>query len=131
MAITIETHERIRPTTGKRGPAVLPIWGPATISVAAEDVAGEVQAAHSIRARGKLHAARWHMEDGRSASYIEDETDTDAGRNFVRDAVRVAAPASKQENLRVRVIERNSLIRRVGFDPEGLGNVQPNGFGDL
>jgi hypothetical protein len=71
------------------------------------------------------------MADGRSASYIEDETDTDAGRNFVRDAVRVAAPASKQENLRVRVIERNSLIRRVGFDPEGLGNVQPNGFGDL
>jgi hypothetical protein len=42
-------------------------WGPATISVPAEDLAGEVQAAHSVRARGKLHAARWHMEDVCSA----------------------------------------------------------------
>jgi hypothetical protein len=69
-----------------------------------------------LRARGKLHAARWHMEDGCSASYIEGvrplccrRTQAGAGRNFVRDAVHAAAPASKQENLS-RVMERNSLV---------------------
>lgn len=59
------------------------------------------------------------MADACSASYIEhvrslqewrkypavlavaDETQAGVGRHFVRNAVHVAAPASKQENLRV------------------------------
>jgi hypothetical protein len=45
--------------------------GPATISVPAEDLTGEAQAAHSVRARGKLHAACWHVQYIRSTRRIE------------------------------------------------------------
>jgi hypothetical protein len=92
---------------GKSGPGRVANWSPATISVPA----GEAQAT-----RSELRAARWHMEDVCSASYIEhvralqdvrqclavaDETQAAVGRHFVRDAVHVATPAPKQQNLRV------------------------------
>jgi len=95
-------------------------WGPATISVPAEDLAGEVQAAHSVRARGKLHAARWHMEDVCSARCIEhvrpleevrkrlavlavaDETKAGVRRNFVRDAAHVGRTGSEAGDPRVQ-----------------------------
>jgi hypothetical protein len=90
---------------------------PAAIGVPAEDLAGEMQAAHGIRASGKLHAARWHMEDVCPARCIEhvppienvrkrlavlavaDETKAAVRRNFVRDAAHVSAPAAKRELL--------------------------------
>src|SRR5262245_34342845 len=90
-------------------------WGPATIGVPAEDSAGEVQAAHGIRARGQLHAARWHVDDFCPACCIEDirpfqearkrlavlavadETEAGVRRNFHRYAAHVAAPAAKRE----------------------------------
>jgi hypothetical protein len=92
-------------------------WCPATLSVPAEDPAGEVQAAHGLRAGGKLHAARRHMEDIRSARSIEhvrplekarkrlavlavaDETEARIWRNLVGDAAYVAAQAAKREIL--------------------------------
>jgi hypothetical protein len=92
-------------------------WRPATLSVPAEDPAGEVQAAHGLGAGGKLHAARRHMEDIRSARSIEhvrplekarkrlavpavaDETEAGIWRNFVGDAAYVAAQAAKREIL--------------------------------
>jgi hypothetical protein len=93
--------------------------GPATIGVPAEDPAGEVQAAHGVSARGKLHAARWQMEDICSARRIEhvrplekarkrlavpaiaDETETCIRTDFVCDAAYMAATAAKRETLRV------------------------------
>jgi hypothetical protein len=53
--------------------------GPATISVPAENLGGEVQAPHGIGARDKLHAARWHMEDICSARCIEYGPSSEAG----------------------------------------------------
>jgi hypothetical protein len=76
-----------------------------------------VQAAHGIRARGKFHAARWHMEDICSARCIEhvppieearkrlavlavaDEAEAGVRPNFVRDAAHMSAPAAKRELL--------------------------------
>ena len=95
-------------------------WGPATISVPAEDPGGEVEAAQGIRARSNLHAARWHMEDICSACCIEhirplqearerlavlavaDEAEAGVRRNLLRHAAHVTAPATKQKILSVR-----------------------------
>jgi hypothetical protein len=74
-----------------------------------------VQAAHGVRARGKLHAARRHMEDICSARRIEhvwpfeearkrlaipavaDETEAGMRRNFVCDAAYVTTLAAKRK----------------------------------
>jgi hypothetical protein len=45
--------------------------GLATIGVSAQDLVGEAQAPHGVRARGQLHAPRRHLEDVRSAGRIE------------------------------------------------------------
>jgi hypothetical protein len=51
-------HERMNEADNREsGAGSVRHWGPATISVPAEDPAGEVEAAHGIRARGQLHAA--------------------------------------------------------------------------
>jgi len=89
--------------------------GPATIGVPAEDLAGEAQAAHSVPARGKLHAASWHLENVCSARCVEhvrpleearerltvlavaDEAEAGGRRDLARDAAHVAAPAPKRE----------------------------------
>jgi hypothetical protein len=104
---------------------------PATISVPAEDLAGEAQAAHSVRARGKLHAARWHLKDVCSARCVEhvrpreearerlavlavaDEAEAGGRRNFACDAAHAAAPAGEQDVLSSGsgLIKRDSLIR--------------------
>ena len=94
--------------------------GSATISVPAEDLAGEAQAAHSVRARCKPHAARWHLEDvcpGRCVEHVRpleearerlavlavaEEAEAGVRRNFARDAAHAAAPAAKREVLRVQ-----------------------------
>jgi len=86
--------------------------GPATISVPAEDVGGEAQAAHSVHARSKLHTTRWHLEDLCSARCVEhvrpleearerlavpavaDEAKAGVRRNFACDAAHAAAPAA-------------------------------------
>jgi len=91
----------------------------ATISVPAEDLTGEAHAAHSVRACGKPHAARWHLENVCSARCVErirplkesrerlavlavaDEAEAGVRRNFARDATHAAAPAAKREVLRV------------------------------
>src|SRR5262249_60035622 len=95
-------------------------WGPATISVPAEDLAGQAQAAHGVGARGKLHAARWHLEDVGSARCVEhvrpfeetrerlavlaiaDKTEASVRRNFPGDAAHAAAATAKREVLGVR-----------------------------
>ena len=92
-------------------------WGAATISVPTEDFAREMQAAYRVRARCKLHAARWHVENICSACCIEhvrsleearkrlavlavaDETGAGVRRNFVCDAAHMAAPAAKRESI--------------------------------
>jgi hypothetical protein len=71
--------------------------------------------AHSVRARGKPHAARWHLENVCSAGCIErirplkesrerlavlavaDEAEAGVRRNFARDATHAAASAAKRE----------------------------------
>jgi len=63
-AISIMAHERMNEADNRKArTGTVADWGPATISVPAEDVAGEVQAAHGVCARGKLHAARciWNI----------------------------------------------------------------------
>jgi hypothetical protein len=118
MAISI--HERMNEADNREvGAGSVADRGSATISVPAEDLAGKVQAAHSIRARGKLHAARWHLENVCSARCIEhvwplkearkrlavlavtNKTEAGVRRNFVRGAAHVAAQAAKREILRV------------------------------
>src|SRR6202011_454215 len=44
---------------------------PATFGVPAQDLAGEAQASHGVRARGELHAPGRHVEDVRSACGVE------------------------------------------------------------
>jgi hypothetical protein len=115
-AISIVAHERMNEADNREArPGGVGDWCPATLSVPAVDPAGEVQAAYGFRARGKLHAARRHMEDIRSARGIEhvrplektrkrlavlavaDETEAGIWRNVVGDAAYVAAQASKRE----------------------------------
>src|SRR5262249_54776912 len=117
-AICIMVHERMNKANNRESRAgSIGDRGPATIRVPAENLAGEVQAAHGIGARGKLHAARWHMEDICSTRCIEHvppieearkrlailavahETEAGLRRNFVRDAAHVSAPAAKRELL--------------------------------
>src|ERR1700722_8073449 len=108
----------------------------ATLSVPAEDLAGELQAAHRVRAGCKLHAARRHMEDICSACGIEhvrpfEETrkrlavpavagETGAGiwPNVVCDAAHVTAPAAKRESILVlrRVTSPVDPTRQIGGD---------------
>src|SRR6516165_6150047 len=45
--------------------------GPATIAVPAQNLVGEAQAPHDVRARGELHAPGRHLEDVRSAGRVE------------------------------------------------------------
>jgi hypothetical protein len=111
-------HERMNEADNRKARAGSVVdWGPATISVPAEDLDGEVQAAHGVCARGKLHAACWHMEYICSARCIEhiwpfeearkclavlavaDETEARVRSNFVCNAAHVAAPAAKREIL--------------------------------
>jgi hypothetical protein len=107
--------------------------GPAAIRGPAEDLAGELEAAHSVRAGGQLHAARRHLEDVCSARGVEHvrpleearerlavpavahETEAGVGRNVVRDAAHAAAAAAKREGYRVQSHERSSLIPGVRF----------------
>ena len=90
--------------------------GPATLRVPAEDPAGKLQAADGVRARGKPHAPRRHMEDIRSTARIEhvrpseetrerlavvavaDEAEACVRRDVVRGAAHMAAPAAKRES---------------------------------
>lgn len=87
--------------------------GPATIRVPAEDLAGEVQAAQSIRACDKLYATRWHLDYVSAASRVEhvrppekareglavlaiaDEAEAGGRRNLAGNAAYAAAPAAK------------------------------------
>ena len=115
--------------------------GPATISVPAEDLAREAQAAHSVRARGKLYAARGHLKDVRSTRRIEhirplqetrkrlailavtDEAEAGIRRNFMRDASHMATPATKQEILGA-VIHKTCLVDPTcRFDCERQGSL--------
>src|SRR5207244_3557762 len=94
--------------------------GAAAIGVPAEDLAGEAQATHRVRAGGQRHAARWHLEDVRGACCVEhvrpleeareslavlavaDEAEAGRRGNVARDALHTAAPAAKREILRGR-----------------------------
>ena len=121
MTISIVTHERMYEADNREARAgSVADWGLATISVPAEDCAGKAQAAHTILARSKLEAARWHVEDVCSACCVEhvgslekacerltvlavaDEAEAGVGRNFIRDAAHVATPAAKREIPRVQ-----------------------------
>ena len=88
---------------------------PTTISVPTEDLAGELQATHSVLARSKLHATSWHLENVCSARCVErirppeearerlaapavaEEAEAGVRRNFTRDAAHAPAPAAKCE----------------------------------
>jgi len=114
--ISIVVHERMNDADNREARAgSIGDRGPATVGIPAEDLAGEVQAAHRVRARGKLHTARWHMEDVRSARRIEhvwpfeearkrlaisavaDKAEAGIRCNIVCDAAHVATPAAKRE----------------------------------
>jgi hypothetical protein len=117
-AVSIKAHERVNePDNREARTSSVADWGAAAISVPTEDLAGEMQAAHRIRARCKLNAARRQMEDICSACRIEhvrlfeearkrlavlaiaDETEAGVRRNFVCDAAHVTAPAAKRESI--------------------------------
>ena len=85
--------------------------------VSAEDLVGELQAVHRVRARCKAHATRRHMEDICSAGGIEHvgsfkearkrlaipavaaETEAGVRPNFVGGAAHVTAPAAKRKSI--------------------------------
>ena len=87
----------------------------ATFRVPAENLAGDMQAANSVCARGKFHAACWHLEDIRATRCIEhvrplkkvrerlaipavtNKTKAGMRRNLIGDPAHVAAPASKRK----------------------------------
>ena len=115
-ATSIVAHERMNEADNRKARSrSVGDWCPATLSVPAEDPAGEVQAAHGVRASGKFYAARRHMEDIRSPRSIEhvrplekarkrlavlavaDETEAGIWRNVVGDAAYVAAQAVKRD----------------------------------
>ena len=112
-AVSIKAHERMNESDNREArTGRVADWGAATIGVPTEDLAGEMQAAHRVRAHCKLHAARRHMEDICSAfehvrSFKEarkrlavlavaDETKAGVRRDLVCDAAHVAAPAAKR-----------------------------------
>jgi hypothetical protein len=116
MAVSLVAHERMYEADNRKSrPGSIANWGPTTIGVPAEDLAGETQASHRVRASGKLHATRWHLENVRSACCVEhvrplqearerlailaiaNEAEASGRRNPARDAVHVAAPAPKRE----------------------------------
>src|SRR5262249_45839263 len=71
-AIGIDADERMNDANNREARAGgVADRRPATVGVPAEDLAGEVQTAHGVRARGKVHATRWHLEDVCSARSIE------------------------------------------------------------
>jgi len=88
---------------------------PTTIGVLAEDFAGETQAAHSVRARDKLHAAGRHLENICTTRRVEhirtfqkprerlaipavaDEAEPSGRRNLARNAAHAGAAAPKRE----------------------------------
>jgi hypothetical protein len=112
-SVSWSMKEWIRPTAG----GGVADRGPATIGVPAEDLAGEAQAAHGVGARGKLHAARRHLEDVCPARCIEhvrplekarerlailavaDKSEAGGRCNLACDAAHVAAPAPKRQVL--------------------------------
>ncbi len=114
--VNLVAHERMNQTDNWEARAnSVANRGPATIGVPAEDLAGEAQAAHSVRAPGKLHAAGWHLENVCSARYVEhvrpleearerltvlavaDEAEASGRRNLARQSAYAAAPAPKRE----------------------------------
>src|ERR1700745_1566999 len=84
----------------------------ATISVPAEDLTGEAQAAHGVDARGQFHAAHRHLEDVCSSRCVEyvrafeearehlaviavtDEAKARMRRNLICNAAHAAATAA-------------------------------------
>jgi len=71
-AIRILAHERMDEADNREARAGrVANWGQATLRVPAEDLSGEMQAAHGVGSGNKLHAARRHMEDIRSSCFIE------------------------------------------------------------
>src|SRR5262245_49049070 len=89
--------------------------GSATIGVPAQDLVGEAQAPHGIRACGELHAPGRHLENVRSAGPVEhvpppqearerlavltvaDETEPGGRGDIARNAAHVTAPAAKRK----------------------------------
>jgi len=149
-AIGIVVHERMNEADNRKARARgVADRGPATISVPADDLAGEAQAAHSARSRGELHATCWHVEDVSSTCRIEhvrplqearkrlavlavaDETEAGVRRNFMRDAAHMAAPAAKREMLGALSHKTELVDPTVGSIPTAWGALQVHGFGDL
>jgi hypothetical protein len=116
--------------------------GPAAIGVPAQDLVGEAQAPHGLRACGELHASGRHLEDVRSASRVEhvrslEETREHlavpaianeaeaAGRGDVaRDAAHAAAPATKRE-VQGHALHRTERLRGRGVGYRFYGHVKP------
>src|SRR5262245_14709937 len=70
--VGLVAHERVDETDNREARAGSGVTdrGPATISVPAEDLAGETQAAHSVPARNKLHAAGRQLKNVRTAGRV-------------------------------------------------------------
>jgi hypothetical protein len=119
-AAGIQAHERMNESDDREArTGSIADGGPATIRVPSEDLAGELQAAHRVRACCQLHTARRHVEDIRSSRCIEhvrsfeearkclavaavtNETEPGVRCNFVCGTTHVAAPATKRESIRV------------------------------
>src|SRR5262245_47121317 len=117
MAVSIVAHERMyEPDNRKARPRrSIANRGPATIGVPAEDLTGKPHATHRVRASGKLHATRWHLENVCSSCRVQhirpfekacerltilaiaNEAESSGRPYRVRDALHVAAPAPKRE----------------------------------
>jgi hypothetical protein len=116
MDIGLKAHERVNHSHEREARASsVADRGLTTIGVPAEDLAGQLQATHSVGARRKPHTARWHLENVGSASCVEyvrpieearerltvltvaDEAEPRGWLGLTGGAAHVAAPAPKRE----------------------------------
>jgi hypothetical protein len=104
MAVSLVAHERMYEADNRKArPGSIAKRGPATIGIPAEDFAGETQATHRVRASGKLHATRWHLENVCSACCVEHVRPLEEARERLAIlAIANEAEASGRRNHRAR-----------------------------
>src|SRR5262245_47207795 len=77
---------------------------PATLRVPAEDLVGEREAAHRVRARGDREARRWHLEDVSATGLVEYVSSSEK----MSECLTVLAVADEAEAGRWRDVPRDA-----------------------
>jgi hypothetical protein len=131
-AVTLIAHERMNDAHRWKARAGRVAYrGPATIRVPSEDLAGEVQTAHSVHTRYQFHPACWHLKDIGSTRIVEhvrplqkarerltvlavaNEAEAGGRRNVSRNPAHVPAPAPKREIVMTQGHEAHLLIGSI------------------